>query len=159
MFPVCEVYCPLNNCLRNTTMCVGNCVIFSSVQRYPHSHAVGVTTALRTRGAVAYSPAQLVPACSPAWPCSPACSPARPCSPAGRLYTLAGRPCQLTVHPRRPALFPGPADLRPGSKMGLTAAGRPPSSATGRAVEDGDEVADEMGEEEDKELRWTPGIC
>ena len=38
--------------------------------------------------------------------------------------------------------------------MGLTAAGRPPSSATGRAAEDGDEVADEMGEEEDKELRW-----
>ena len=38
--------------------------------------------------------------------------------------------------------------------MCLTAAGRPPSSATGRADEDGDEVADEMGEEEDKELRW-----
>ena len=38
--------------------------------------------------------------------------------------------------------------------MCLTAAGRPPSSATGRADEDGDEVADEMGEEEDEELRW-----
>ena len=38
--------------------------------------------------------------------------------------------------------------------MGLTAAGRPPSSATGRADEDGDKVADEMGEEEDEELRW-----
>ena len=39
-------------------------------------------------------------------------------------------------------------------KVGLTAAGRPPSSATGRADEDGDKVADEMSEEEDKELRW-----
>ena len=37
--------------------------------------------------------------------------------------------------------------------MGLTAAGRPPKSATGRADEDDDEVADEMGEEEDEELR------
>ena len=41
-----------------------------------------------------------------------------------------------------------------GSRMGLTAAGRPPSSATGRADEDDNEVADEMGEEEDEELRW-----
>ena len=41
-----------------------------------------------------------------------------------------------------------------GSRMGLTAAGRPPSSATGRAVEDDNKVADEMGEEEAKELRW-----
>ena len=41
-----------------------------------------------------------------------------------------------------------------GLQMCLTAAGRPPSSATGRADEDGDEVADEMGEEEDEELRW-----
>ena len=38
--------------------------------------------------------------------------------------------------------------------MGPTAAGRPPSSALGRADEDDNEVADEMGEEEDKELRW-----
>ena len=38
--------------------------------------------------------------------------------------------------------------------MGPTAAGRPPSSAPGRADEDDDEVADEMGEEEDEELRW-----
>jgi hypothetical protein len=41
------------------------------------------------------------------------CPASRPCSPASRLYTLAGRPCQLTVHPRRPALFPGPADCTP----------------------------------------------
>ena len=38
--------------------------------------------------------------------------------------------------------------------MCLTPAGRPPSSATGRADEDDDEVADEMGEYDDKELRW-----
>ena len=38
--------------------------------------------------------------------------------------------------------------------MGLTAAGRPPSSATGRVNEDDDEVADKMGEEQDEELRW-----
>ena len=38
--------------------------------------------------------------------------------------------------------------------MCLTAAGRPPSSATGRADQDGDEVANETGEEEAKELRW-----
>ena len=43
---------------------------------------------------------------------------------------------------------------RCGISLCLTAAGRPPSSATGRADEDGDEVADEMGEEEDEELRW-----
>ena len=41
-----------------------------------------------------------------------------------------------------------------GCQLGPTAAGRPPSSAPGRADEDDDEVADEMGEEEDKELRW-----
>ena len=41
-----------------------------------------------------------------------------------------------------------------GCSLGLTAAGRPPSSATGRADKDGDKVADEMGEEEDEELRW-----
>ena len=35
-----------------------------------------------------------------------------------------------------------------------TAAGRPPSSGPGRADEDDEEVADEMGEEKDKELRW-----
>ena len=35
-----------------------------------------------------------------------------------------------------------------------TAAGRPPSSAPGRANEDDDKVVDEMCEEEDKELRW-----
>ena len=38
--------------------------------------------------------------------------------------------------------------------LGPTAADRPPSSATGRADEDDDEVADKMGEEEDEELRW-----
>ena len=38
--------------------------------------------------------------------------------------------------------------------LGPTAAGRPPSSATGRVNEDDDEVADEMGEDEDEELRW-----
>ena len=38
--------------------------------------------------------------------------------------------------------------------LGPTAADRPPSSATGRADEDDDEVADEMGEDEDEELRW-----
>ena len=38
--------------------------------------------------------------------------------------------------------------------MGLTVAGRPPSSATGRADEVDDKVADEMGEEEDEEIRW-----
>ena len=40
------------------------------------------------------------------------------------------------------------------NRMGPTAADRPPSSAPGRADEDDDEVADEMGEEEDEELRW-----
>ena len=53
-----------------------------------------------------------------------------------------------------------PAPALPHPRLGLTAAGRPPSSATGKADEDGDEVADEMGEEEDKELRWkVSGIC
>ena len=35
-----------------------------------------------------------------------------------------------------------------------TAGSRLPSSPPGRAVEDDDEVADEMGEDEDKEMRW-----
>ena len=38
--------------------------------------------------------------------------------------------------------------------LSLTVAGRPPSSATGRADEDDDKVADKMGEEEDKEVSW-----
>ena len=37
--------------------------------------------------------------------------------------------------------------------LGPTAAGRPPSSAPGRAQEDDGEVADEMGDK-DEELRW-----
>ena len=35
-----------------------------------------------------------------------------------------------------------------------TAGSRLPSSPPGRADEDDDEVADEMGEYDDKELRW-----
>ena len=38
-------------------------------------------------------------------------------------------------------------------RLGTTSAGRPLSSAPGRADEDDDKVADEMGEEEDRELR------
>ena len=38
-------------------------------------------------------------------------------------------------------------------RLGPTAAGRPPPSAPGRADEDDDEVADEMGEDEDEEMR------
>ena len=38
--------------------------------------------------------------------------------------------------------------------MGPAAAGRPPASAPGRADEDDDEVAEELGKDEDMELRW-----
>ena len=38
--------------------------------------------------------------------------------------------------------------------LGPTAADRLPSSAPGRADEDHNEVADEMSEDEDEELRW-----
>ena len=74
-------------------------------------------------------------------------------STAGHGYTGQGQTVS-TVCLVWAGIASHPSWLLVGIRMGPTAAGRPPLSASGRTNEDDNKVADKMREDEDKELRW-----